>query len=176
MKRLFICTVTAAMASIPFLANSAQTCRSAEEVPATAPSSRFEDLSDGSLRDTLTGLMWAKCMAGMNGSKCTEGTVIGNYTWQQALDYAAGSALAGHEDWRLPNIKELHSIVEVQCNSPAINLDVFENFGTGYVWSASPSAQDSSRAWQVDMRNGNTLHGPRDSTSATRILIVRDTQ
>ena len=60
----------------------------------------FLDNRDGTVADLATGLMWqqADSGAGMN--------------WQAALAYAEGLQLAGWQDWRLPNAKELQSIVD----------------------------------------------------------------
>jgi len=61
---------------------------------------RFVDNRDGTVSDIATGLMWARADSGraMN--------------WQQALAFCEGLELAGHDDWRLPNAKELQSIVD----------------------------------------------------------------
>ncbi len=59
----------------------------------------FKDNGDGTISDSATGLMWAKEDNG-------KGIV-----WGEALTYAEGATLAGHDDWRLPNVKELQSIV-----------------------------------------------------------------
>ena len=60
----------------------------------------FVDNGDGTLTDRATGLMWAKADSPkpMN--------------WPDALAHAEAFSLAGHDDWRLPNVKELHSIVD----------------------------------------------------------------
>ncbi|MBN2541914.1 DUF1566 domain-containing protein [bacterium] len=60
----------------------------------------FADNGDGTITDSATGLMWQKgdSEAGLN--------------WQDALDYAENLNLAGYDDWRLPNAKELQSIVD----------------------------------------------------------------
>ena len=55
---------------------------------------------DGTVTDTATGLMWQQADSGRG------------MNWQGALAYAEGLALAGHTDWRLPNAKELQSIVD----------------------------------------------------------------
>lgn len=60
----------------------------------------FIDNHDGSISDIATGLMWAKV-----DSKRT-------MNWEAALKYATHLKLAGHADWRLPNAKELQSIVD----------------------------------------------------------------
>lgn len=55
---------------------------------------RFVNMGDGTVTDRCTGLMWQK------------ETAPGMYTWQAALKYCEKLALAGHTDWRLPNIRE----------------------------------------------------------------------
>ncbi len=73
-------------------------------------------------------------------------------TWESALAYAEGLTHGGYDDWRLPNAKELHSIVDYSRSpntsaSPAINplfdctsiLDPSGNLGQyGYYWTSSP--------------------------------------
>ena len=61
---------------------------------------RFVDNRDGTISDLATGLMWAKADSGRG------------MNWQQALAYCEGLTLADHGDWRLPNAKELQSIVD----------------------------------------------------------------
>jgi ribonuclease BN (tRNA processing enzyme) len=60
----------------------------------------FVDNGDGTITDTATGLMWqqADSNEGLN--------------WQSSLEYAENLNLGGHNDWRLPNAKELQSIVD----------------------------------------------------------------
>ena len=60
----------------------------------------FADNGDGTVTDSATGLMWAQA-----------DSIIG-MDWESALAYAESSELAGHTDWRLPNTKELQSIVD----------------------------------------------------------------
>lgn len=66
----------------------------------------FIDNGDGTITDRATGLMWQQADSGTG------------YNWQQALAYAEGLSLAGKEDWRLPNAKELQSILDY-TRSPA---------------------------------------------------------
>ena len=60
----------------------------------------FVDNNDGTITDLSTGLMWTK-----DDSKTT-------LDWGEALEFAENSKQSGYDDWRLPNIKELHSIVD----------------------------------------------------------------
>ena len=61
---------------------------------------RFVDNKDGTVSDLATGLMWAKADSGKG------------LNWAEALAYCTKLQLAGHDDWRLPNVKELQSIVD----------------------------------------------------------------
>ncbi len=69
----------------------------------------FVDNRDGTITDRATGLTWMKNDSGkaMN--------------WQEALKYANGLKLGGHNDWRLPNVKELQSIVDYSRAPDASN-------------------------------------------------------
>jgi len=61
---------------------------------------RFRDNRDGTITDAATGLTWQKADAGKT------------MDWKAALAHAESLELAGHSDWRLPNVKELQSIVD----------------------------------------------------------------
>ena len=74
----------------------------------------FEDNGDGTITDKATGLMWMK----NDSSK--------DMSWEDALSYAASLHYAGHDDWRLPDVKQLQSIVDytrspATTQSPAID-------------------------------------------------------
>lgn len=61
---------------------------------------RFKDNGDGTITDAATGLTWTKADSGKG------------MDWPSALEYAENLELAGHSDWRLPNAKELQSIID----------------------------------------------------------------
>ena len=69
----------------------------------------FDDNGDGTVTDRATGLTWMKRDSGHLGAG-PKGD--GAMTWEQALAWAEGLEHAGHSDWRLPNAKELQSIVD----------------------------------------------------------------
>jgi hypothetical protein len=60
----------------------------------------FVDNGDGTITDQATGLMW---MASDSGE---------GLNWQEALAYAESYEHAGYNDWRLPDVKELQSILD----------------------------------------------------------------
>ncbi len=61
----------------------------------------------------------------------------------------------GFSDWRLPNIKELASIVEYQCQNPAINLTVFPNTLPNAYWSSTSHITPTTGAWSLFFEDGN---------------------
>ncbi len=117
-------------------AAAAQTCNYGG-IPATAPASRFTDNGDGTVTDKSTGLQWQRCSQGQAWSSGTCAGTATAHAWQAALQLAEAVSYAGQSDWRLPNIKELASIVEQACYSPAIDLAVFPGTPSSYFWSSS---------------------------------------
>jgi hypothetical protein len=69
----------------------------------------YVDHGDDTVTDQSTGLMWMKNDNGHYG--VGDGT-YGGLNWQQALAYCVDLELAGYDDWRLPDAKELQSIVD----------------------------------------------------------------
>ena len=132
-------------------AQAQQSCNSA--VPATTPATDFSDAGNGTVLHAPTGLIWMRCAQGQQWSGGTCSGNPGSYTWQQALQAAKaandGAGTAGKTDWRLPNVKELQSIVEQRCYYPAINTEIFPNAPASYFWSASAYAYSSDSAWYV---------------------------
>ncbi len=170
--------LAASLALIPISGLAVQTCYG--EIIATTPDSRFTVHGDGTVTDLRTGLMWKQCNEGLSGSNCS-GTSL-KFTWQEALQKAetlnAGAGFAGYTDWRLPNIKELDSIVELSCQSPSINETVFPNTPTdtvNYFWSSSLAGinyygQPAGDAWNIKFNFGFSITLPRVSTIYVRLV------
>ena len=69
----------------------------------------FVDNGNGTITDNATGLTW---MQEDSGALISGTTVSGGLNWQEALNWCESLDYAGATDWRLPDIKELHSIVD----------------------------------------------------------------
>ena len=144
-------------------------------ISATTPDENFDE-SDGTVLDKQTGLMWKQCPEGLSDDGCAVG-IADTVTWAQALEAVAAlnadGGFAEHTDWRLPNIKELQSIVEEQCDSPARNESMFPGNYAAQLWSGSPVAggETESRAWYITVGEGIT--SPAERSSRLGIRLVR---
>ncbi len=118
---------------------------------------RFTDLTDGTVQDNLTGLVWLK-NAGCFGSQ----------PWSTALSSAKGlksgacglsdGSVAG--DWRLPNVEQLESLVDLSRYSPALPFGhPFISVQAYYYWSSSTGANYTDYAWFVNMSYGYVGYG-----------------
>jgi hypothetical protein len=87
---------------------------------------------------------------------------------------ALKSNFAGKSDWRLPNIAELHTIVERENYNPAINTAMFPSTPGRFFWSSSPVAYYSYYAWIVyfDVGYGNWDH----KANGNYVRLVRSGQ
>ena len=138
---------------------AAQVCQ--DRIAASAPDQRYTDHGDGTVTDKVTGLIWQQCAEGLSGADCLTGSAM-TLTWQEALQHAAEAEFAGHSDWRLPNVKELYSLVEMRCKKPALNSRLFPNTPPDRFWSSTPVHEeihtqhvDNGGALLVDFREGS---------------------
>ncbi len=151
-------------------------------LPESTPTSAFVDNNDGTQTHSLSGLMWDRCSLGQSwdGAHCVDETPGDGwsaelFTWQDALQEVVARNAAnylGHNDWRLPNTKELLSIVESCGMVPSINTTVFPDTPVGLrteplvgFWSSSTYfsygiSPLTTEAWYVGFMDGisNTSH------------------
>lgn len=136
---------------------AAQQCKPSS-LTASTPDNAFIQNNDGTVTHKATGLMWKVCSQGQSfdpsNNGCTGSASLHN--WQAALDQAQAESFASYNDWRLPNIKELASIVELSCVIPAINLSIYPNTpsSSAIYWSSTPVNNNNSKAWVVDFFSG----------------------
>jgi len=132
----------------------AQTCPSDNK--RTKPDSQYIIAGEHKelVLDTHTGLMWMRCTLGQSwdGSSCVG--VEEAYNWQQVLNSGESHSFAGFDDWRVPNIKELGSLVETACYNPSINETIFPNTLNEYYRSSTPYSDHPDYAWSVYFGSG----------------------
>lgn len=141
-------------------------------IPASNPDSAYTVHGDGTVTDMRTGLMWKVCAEGQtwNAGVCTWSE--GAYSWDAALALAEVSTYAGHADWRLPNFRELRSLVEVCRVSPAINDTVFPGASSSVFWSGSPRTgfSDYARYVSFDVGGATGYDGSRSNGYSVRLV------
>ena len=106
------------------------------------PQPSYQDNGNGTVTDLNTGLMW---------QQSDDGTTR---TWQAALDYCVEIPAGGYSDWRLPNRRELMSIVDFGPVRPTIDTTYFPNCRSSVYWSSSTYAPISTYAWYVHFSYG----------------------
>lgn len=102
---------------------------------------QLKDNHDGTVTDIATGLTWQQ--------KETK-----TMTWEEALAYCENLDLAGHEDWRLPNIRELSTLVDDSHHNPSVDATYFPGCRPSIYWSSTTNAVYPSFAWYVGFNDG----------------------
>ena len=99
--------------------------------------------------DSATGLQWQDDAIVASTQR----------NWTDAIAYCENTlALGGHDDWRLPNKKELLSIADRSRYHPALDTSVFQNFSSSNYWSSTTNARDTNYAWIVDFYYGDSYN------------------
>lgn len=143
---------------------------------------RYVDNLDGTVTDTETSLVWQRCPTGyvlndggtvdeLGDDSCTIDST-GQMTWQDSLGLADSDDFAGQTDWRLPNIKELDSVTDLNCIGPAIQPGLFPDTPLEPFWSATPDANDPLAVKAIDAHEGNILSLKKTGEHHAR--LVRD--
>ena len=120
----------------------------------------FSDNGDGTVTDNDTNLMWIQ--------KKADTTM----TWKDALAYCENLTFAGHSDWRLPNIKELISIVDYNAYVPAIDTTFFPDMESSYYWTSTTYTFNTDEAWILNFYNGYDFYTSK--SFALYVIAVRD--
>lgn len=124
---------------------------------ATSTHAAFIDNDNGTVTDSTTGLEWQQATMDTNGDGSGD-----TMTWEEALNACETLSLGGYNDWRLPNINELRSLIDYTQHSPAIDTSVFPDTLYTY-WSSTTRVDSPDFAWHIYFKFGDTYY---DSKSA----------
>jgi len=143
------------------------------------PNPRFHDNGDETVTDNLTGLVWLKdanCIKTKYSSFDNDWVFgDGSVTWQHALDFLSGinngtysNCSGGYTDWRLPNRKEFHSLIDCSNYNPVLPTGhPFTNVQSDGYWSSTSYALVTNHAWLPYMWNGDVPMVIKDYYSST---------
>lgn len=121
------------------------------------PPARFEVENEWVL-DRLTGLMWPR------NANLAEYPL----TWQEALDFVADmnrQHFLGFSDWRLPDRRELRSLMSHQTRKPALpEGHPFTHVFLSWYWTATSAAISPAHAWYIHMEGARMFYGGKDQS------------
>lgn len=137
---------------------------------------RFSISSDGTeVTDNVTRLTWRRCVEGMHwdGSNCSGTGATFNHVG--ATQHAASQANSA-KLWRLPDIKELTSIVDYTHYNPVIDSLTFPNIPTNEkYWSSTLVAgNEANHAWKVDFQTGGVYYWTGREIIGSYVRLVRN--
>lgn len=141
--------------------NSTMAAPPPDPQPAPQTEFHFRSFTEEIVLDELTGLSW-------------QGVGIEHETWEDAISYCEGLDLGdGFNDWRLPNIKELKSIISIDMINPAIDDEVFSWVASDYYWSSTTylDGGENESAWTVYFEDGSIY--PEEKTNTNYVRCVR---
>jgi len=124
-------------------------------------------VKDAIVEDRWTGLCWTHTAR-------TSATLV---TWEEALKASVAlnqDAFGGRANWRLPNIRELESLVDLARHSPALPAGhPFEDVQDGY-WSSTSSVYEARYAWVLYMQDGAVGVGFKRESTFSAWAVTRD--
>jgi hypothetical protein len=101
-----------------------------------------------------------------------ENTIL-KKNWIDANNYCKNLTLSHSDNWRLPSIRELQSIVNIEKYKPAI-ADGFKHTNTSdYYWSGSSQSGDDTKAWHVYYKYGDSYYSDKSEKYYVRCIRNR---
>lgn len=113
----------------------------------------FANNGDGTVNDLITGLQWQQSDGGEMARDAAPG-------------YCTSLTVGGHNDWRLPSVKELFSIQAHNALNPAINTTYFTKTAAEYWWASDLRSDDATRSWATNAGGGAGAHPKTETVSA----------
>ena len=110
--------------------------------------------------DSATGLIWQ--------------TTDTKKDWEAAIAYCEELDYAGHQDWHLPSIRALETLVVITNPGMAIDLIAFPQTKPSHYWSATTYEGRDSAAYAVDFSNGMLISEEKEFEIYVRCVRKRE--
>ena len=122
------------------------------------PTPRYTDNGDGTVTDSLTGLMWLKDAGCLKNRWNDSLNIIVDFNTSPQR-YACSGYFANYDDWRMPNVKELESMINYETSDAAgwLNSAGFANVKYSSYWSSTTSRKSAAQAWMINMKKSGKL-------------------
>jgi formylglycine-generating enzyme required for sulfatase activity len=120
--------------------------------------------------DAVTSLQWMGCVHGRGGSDCTLGASE-LMPWAQAVATCEALEWGGLDDWRLPSMLELRTLVDHGRLGPCLDSQAFPETASAHFWTIDSVAGEPTRAWDVEFYCGTPTLPER--IEAQRVRCVR---
>ncbi|NPA63366.1 MAG: DUF1566 domain-containing protein [Epsilonproteobacteria bacterium] len=134
-----------------------------------AAMAEFSRSAAGVVTDSATGLQWQDDYSDNGGE-------IPKLSWVDAINYCESLMLDG-SGWRLPNIRELNSIVDFSHRNPAIYSEFKYNpYTTGFYWSSTTKKNNMNYAWYISFYSGDRRFSRYDKSYNMYVRCVRSGQ
>lgn len=142
------------------------------------PSPRFINNGNETIKDNLTGLTWTSQANAPGPAACSPGT---SKTWQNALSHITclnNNNYKGFSDWRLPNRKELLSLVNLEASDHIgwLSSSGFTDLpggSVGYYWISTTASLNVSTAWIIEMLYPALNNNAIKASQSFRVWPVR---
>lgn len=121
------------------------------------PRPRFTAIDDYLVLDRLTELIWP----------ANANLFSFPMTWEESIEAVQelnNNKSFGMNDWRLPNRRELRSLISHGAKKPALPTDhPFQTVFLNWYWTSTTSAKATDYAWYVHMEGGRMFYGKKES-------------
>jgi hypothetical protein len=100
--------------------------------------------------------------------------------YHEGVQYCKGLELGGYDDWRMPNVKEVHTIAHYASARPTIHIEYFKDTdaglpgfgdrGKGGAWAGPLAPDHNNSAWHIGFIDGHFMGYPRTGYKTTRCV------
>jgi hypothetical protein len=104
--------------------------------------------------------------------------------YHEGVQYCKGLQLGGYHDWRMPNIKEVHTIAHYASARPTIHIKYFNDTdaglpgygdrGKGGQWAGPIAPDHNNSGWHIGFIDGHFMGYPRTGYKTTRCVRADD--